>query len=358
MTIETVPLSVPFSYHLPFEKIAQRPIHPPEAAKLLVSSPAIPCAAATFRNLDNWLQKGDLLVFNQTKVDPVRLRGSLTGNRDAAVELLLTSRTPEGYWRCMAKPLRKLEQGTVIRIGEYLQATVQLRTGEKEIVVSFTSSSNDHTIAQLLDQVGEMPIPPYIRKGRADAQDRKDYQSVFAQHPGSVAAPTASLHFSQELVSRLDQQGIERQGVILHLGTASFLPIADPDVPGMLRPPGVEHYIHSNALLEKIAATRSNGGKVVAVGTSVVRALESMARYSAIEGALIQSDLFIRPGFEFLALDAIVTNFHQPGTSHLLLVEAFIGSSRLAYLYDYALNNEFRFLSYGDGMLLYPENAT
>jgi S-adenosylmethionine:tRNA ribosyltransferase-isomerase len=342
----------PFSYILPVERIAQRPVYPAESAKLLISNSSTELRQSCYNDIVDLLAPGDLLVFNHTKVSPARIRGSLNGTDGAAVELLLVSQNPNGSWTCLGKPLRKLEPGVRIFFDQKLSAVVERREGEKEVIINFSLQCSDKDLLTILDEIGEMPIPPYIRKGKADKQDRDDYQSIFAEHQGSIAAPTASLHFSRSLIKKVEDAGINHAGVVLHLGPASFLPIFDPELPTELRAPGTERYQHSNKLLKQIKQTRSNGNKVIAIGTSVVRALESMVRNNANEGEFLESSLFIQPGFEFKALDGIVTNFHQPGTTHLLLVEAFIGKDRLASIYDYALKHDFRFLSYGDGMIL------
>jgi S-adenosylmethionine:tRNA ribosyltransferase-isomerase len=210
-------------------------------------------------------------------------------------------------------------------------------------------SDNPTEIADLLFQHGTMPIPPYIRNGRGDEQDRTDYQSIFAQHPGSVAAPTASLHFTKPLIDDLMCNiGCKVDRLTLHVGTASFQPIF---VNGVLRPPGEERFHVPSDVWERLQATKASGGCIVAVGTTVVRALESAARSSSRAG-MGQTQLFIEPGFEFKVVDALVTNFHQPRTTHLLLVEALLGRAGIDACYRQALDNSYRFLSYGDGMLI------
>ena len=345
----------PFSYELPVERIAQRPVYPAESAKLLVLHPDNQLEDRFYSDLPKILSSKDLLIFNLTQVAPARIRGVLPGG--GAAEFLLLRKKTNDTWHCLARPLRKLVPGVVVECGAGLRAAVLERVGEKELLVSLSSSSETEKVDVLIERIGEMPIPPYIRKGHADSQDRTDYQSIFAKYPGSVAAPTASLHFSVQLIQDLTQQGIAHAGLVLHLGSASFLPVYDPERGEDLIPPGLEYYVHSNALLEKIAAVREQGGRVVAVGTSVVRALETMIRCSANEGDLCESTLFITPGFEFKAIDVLATNFHQPGTTHLLLVESFIDRNQLASIYNHALSQQYRFLSYGDGMILFPRTS-
>lgn len=341
----------PFAYDLPPERIAQRPVHPPESARLMVVESDGAVRESIFSDLGQELRRGDLLVFNHTRVFPARFRGTVSG-RQFQAELLLVARIGEAQWRCLAKPLKKLATGSEIDLGGGLRGVVDQRIGDKEICVTFSAQSG--SVDALMQSIGQMPIPPYIRRGISDDEDRHDYQSIFAENVGSIAAPTASLHFSRALVDHLALEGIERAALTLHLGTASFLPLFSLDEPARITPPGAERYIHSTALLDTIAAVRARGGRVFAVGTSVVRALESMARCAAKDGAECESSLFITPGFEFLALDGMITNFHQPGTTHLLLVEAFVGRESLERAYRHALEREFRFLSYGDGMILLP----
>lgn len=351
--VNNTQVDTPFIYELPLERIAQRPVEPPEAAKMLVSLGGTSPQQLTFEQLPQVLRPGDLLVFNETRVTPARLRGVIEG-KSAAAEFLLVGRCGDAQWRSLAKPLKKLEPGTAVICGGQLRVVVEERVGEKEVLLSISTLEVGGSLDELLDREGEMPIPPYIRRGKADHRDRLDYQSMFAKNPGSIAAPTASLHFSPKLMKALDARGVAHTGLTLHLGIASFLPVFFPENAGTLVPPASEHYVHSNLLLNRIEATRAQGGRVIAVGTSVVRALESMARYAAEEGGIRESSLFITPGFDFRALDGIITNFHQPGTTHLLLVEAYVGKEKLAELYDCALKNDFRFLSYGDGMILLP----
>jgi S-adenosylmethionine:tRNA ribosyltransferase-isomerase len=193
-----------------------------------------------------------------------------------------------------------------------------------------------------------MPIPPYIRKGRSDHQDRIDYQAAFAKFDGSIAAPTAGLHFTERLINNLRQRRCIIAFVTLHVGTASFLPVI---LEGKVREPGEEFYLHSTEIIGQINKVRSSGGRVIAVGTTVVRALESMWHNQGTEGVR-RTELFVTPGYTFGAIDGLVTNFHQPHTTHLLLVEALLGRNNLDHAYRHALKSRYRFLSYGDGMLI------
>ena len=338
-------IEAPYTYDLPRERIAQRPVYPYDRARLLVVSRSKGIVADTeFGALPSFLVAGDRLVFNDSAVIPARLFGVLVQG-GIGVELLLLSGDQTGRYQALARPMRKLRVGASIRCSELLEATVVGRADT--VTLQLTVNMPGVSVCEAIERCGAMPIPPYIRDGVSDLQDRVDYQPPFAASPGSVAASTASLHFTKELLASLHARGVERSCVTLHLGTASFQPIFRD---GELKPPATEPFVFDAALSDALLATRSVGGRVVAVGTSVVRALETLALEPT--AATGQTGLFIRPGFRFQAVDAVVTNFHQPGTTHLLLVEAFLGRALVEIAYQHALANGYRFLSYGDGMLL------
>jgi S-adenosylmethionine:tRNA ribosyltransferase-isomerase len=244
--------------------------------------------------------------------------------------------------------MRKIRAASQIYFNERLSAEVLPSQAEDRLRLRFFSNQ-PHDLSRLINEHGTMPIPPYIRNGRGDDQDRSDYQSIFAENPGSVAAPTASLHFTNALIDSLrNDVGCVVDTLTLHVGTASFQPIV---VNGVLRPPGEERFVVPRDVLERIGETKSRGGRVVAIGTTVVRALESAAR-SDDSSSMQGTALFIQPGFQFQLVDALVTNFHQPRTTHLLLVEALLGKDGIDASYQAALSSGYRFLSYGDGMLI------
>lgn len=346
----------PYNYDLPEERIAQRPVMPYDAARLLIGESSS-IRESTFADFDQLLKPGDLLIFNNTRVFPARLRGEREGT-GSAVELLLLQEHSAGVWRALGKPLKRLKPGTVVHFGSELTGTIGERCSSKEILVSFQQRNTGEELSQVMRRVGIMPIPPYIRGGMGDEADRADYQPLLARHEGSVAAPTASLHFTPEVMRAIGARGVKIEEVTLHLGTASFLPLWEKgDSVASLQPPAGERMIPSRRLVEAIRATRSSGGRVVAIGTSAMRATESMVRLDPLmldSAEPMETELFIQPGFEFQAVDVLVTNFHQPRTTHLLLVEAFIGRLMLERTYAYGLENGFRFLSYGDGMWLVP----
>lgn len=299
---------------------------------------------SVFAELDQILGPQDLMLFNDTRVMPCRLRGKLlTGGE---VELLLLKEEVPGLWRALGRPLKKFKAGVQIRSGEILLTVIERLT---DYEVRLRLDSDLQKFRELLPQTGAMPIPPYIRNGKADQDDAKDYQSLFAKVDGSVAAPTASLHFTESLIERIKACGAKVLTLSLHLGPASFLALQEQD--GQVIPPAAEEFYVSDGVKEAVCQTKKQGGRVVAVGTTVVRAIESAFLITQNSSAH-STQLFIQPGFQFQAVDAMITNFHQPGTTHLLLVEAFMGRELLSKSYAYALENGFRFLSYGDGMFL------
>jgi S-adenosylmethionine:tRNA ribosyltransferase-isomerase len=342
--------SMPYSYDLPDDRIAQRPVHPPESAKMLVvSRDSGDIRHGSFDEIVDYIRPGDHFVFNDTKVIPARLFGKLESLNGYNVEVVLLQEIEGHKWTALGFPMRKIRAAEKIFFSDRLQATVLPAPSEDRLLLQFNAASGLE-IEELLNEHGTMPIPPYIRKGKGDEQDRSDYQSIFATHPGSVAAPTASLHFSELLIRKMTHEArckIDR--ITLHVGTASFQPIF---VDGKLRRPGQERFVVPSQVMEALLETKKTGGRVIAVGTTVVRALESAALSEKPSDDLDSTELFIEPGFQFRIVDNLVTNFHQPKTTHLLLVEALLGAKNLHRSYQSALNNGYRFLSYGDGMFV------
>lgn len=347
--VESICAADIFNYDLPAERIAQRPVRPYDHARMLVvDRRGNELGDSVFTELPRFVREGDLLVLNDTRVLPARLLGCTADTR-ASIELLcLHPEAPLSYV-CMGKPMKRLRAGRRLIFAKGLEGEIVERRSDCEVLVVFKADRGDP--AALLKEAGVMPIPPYIRKGRADEEDRADYQTFFARCDGSIAAPTAGLHFTPELCRSLEGAGCEIAFATLHVGAASFLAImsAPDDEP---KAPAEEQYFYSPDLLTRIAAVKERGGRVIAVGTTVVRALESMARCEFPEGRLISTGLFIRPGFRFKLVDALITNFHQPGTTHLLLVQAILGRRLLEQSYAHALSSGYRFLSYGDGMCI------
>ena len=335
----------PFTYTLPSELIAQRPWDPADEAKLLVvdrSTKSI--TIELFRELPRHLASGDLLVLNDTRVMPARLFGECDGR---SVEVLLVSELSENCWRVMGRPMKHLRRGGEIRFGDILIGKVE--ANEEGEARCFFSTEDGTSVRTAINNAGTMPIPPYIREGRGDEQDRADYQTIFARNEGSIAAPTASLHFTERLLNECRDRGVGIVFLTLHVGTASFVPVYRAGS-NELRPPESEQFSVPQKTIEEVARVRRSGGRVIAVGTTVARALESAgASQLSLQG---NTELFITPGYEWTLTSSLVTNFHQPGTTHLLLVEALLGRAMLAEVYQRALSEPLRFLSYGDGMIV------
>ncbi|MGR3467384.1 MAG: tRNA preQ1(34) S-adenosylmethionine ribosyltransferase-isomerase QueA [Shimia sp.] len=339
-----------FDFDLPETLIATRPVKPRSSARMLVSRPE---GLSDVRALDlpAQLEPGDRLVFNDTKVIPARLSGTRTrGDATARIEVTLLDPAGEGRWWALVKPLRKWKPGEVVRFSEALSARlIDISEGQALIAME---AAGDFDAA--LDAAGQMPLPPYIASKRAaDAQDREDYQPIFARHTGAVAAPTASLHFDRALLDGLAAREIETTHVTLHVGAGTFLPVKVDDIR--------DHKMHAergtvtDRAAAEIAATRAAGGRIVPVGTTALRLIETAARetgtVTAWEGA---TDIFITPGFAFRATDALMTNFHLPKSTLMMLVSALIGRDRVMAAYAHAIREGYRFFSYGDASLLFP----
>lgn len=346
-----------FDFDLPDELIATRPARPRTASRLLVSEGS-QITDAHVADLIQWLKPGDRLVLNDTKVIPGRLFGTRTragqapGEGIAKIELTLLSPDGQGQWHVMAKPLRKLRDGDVIVFSDDLSATFAGRDGE-QAVVRFNLEGDAFDAA--LEAAGKMPLPPYIAAKRAaDAQDNEDYQTVFARNSGAVAAPTASLHFDDNLLDRIAAKGVGLTHVTLHVGAGTFLPVKVDDI--------ADHKMHaewgrvSPAAADEIAATKAAGGRVIPVGTTALRLIESAAaatgKIAPWEG---DTDIFITPGFKFAVTDGLMTNFHLPKSTLMMLVSALMGVEHMKTVYAHAISQSYRFFSYGDSSLLLPD---
>jgi S-adenosylmethionine:tRNA ribosyltransferase-isomerase len=328
-----------FDYDLPGERIAQTPIEPRHASRLLDTRDL---SDHVFLDLPGLLRSGDLLVVNRTRVRAARLIGTKrqTGGR---VEALLVRRFDDGSWEAMVRPARRLRAGAALRFGD-LAATVESEPADGVVRLSIDADPSE--VEEAIEAVGEVPLPPYITEPLADPTR---YQTMFAERPGSAAAPTAGLHFTQDVLERLSARGIELATVDLDVGLATFRPIASERIE--------DHAMHSErcrideSAAAAIAECRQRGGRVVAVGTTVVRTLETFGRGDAtVETGERDTDLYLRPGSRFDVVDLLVTNFHLPRSSLLVLIEAFMGE-RWRTAYQVALERGYRFLSFGDAML-------
>jgi S-adenosylmethionine:tRNA ribosyltransferase-isomerase len=337
-----------FDYQLPEALIAQAPVTPRDASRLLVLPPGGGVEHRAFTDLPDLLREGDLLVFNDTRVIPARLLGVKEGT-GGKVEMLLVD--PLGgdlprRWRAIGKAGKPIREGARLVFGD-LTAVVEAVEGEGFYRLCLDREGADLEAA--LATAGRLPLPPYIRRD-PDAEDAERYQTVFARRPGSAAAPTAGLHFTPGVLARLEARGVRRTEVTLHVGPGTFLPIRGDTLEGHKM--HEERYEVPAAAVEAFEACRARGGRVVAVGTTAVRTLESAFRGGRLQAGAGRTALFIKPGHAFGAVDLLVTNFHLPRSTLLMLVCALGGRDRVLAAYAEAISCRYRFFSYGDAMLL------
>jgi S-adenosylmethionine:tRNA ribosyltransferase-isomerase len=329
-----------FDFDLPQELIAQRPAVPRDSARLLDVAPD-GLHDRTVRDLPGLLQPGDLLVFNDTKVIPARLLG--TRKSGGKVEALLIRQQAVDRWLAFARPGKRLKVGDALTFGA-LAGKVAAKHADGSIEIVFDRSGAELIAA--IETAGAVPLPPYIRDGVADARDRADYQTLFARVDGSIAAPTAGLHFTPELMAALAEAGVRTASVTLHVGAGTFQPVRVDDTD--------QHVMHSEwgevppATADAIAAAK----RVVSIGTTALRLLESVARDGPMRAWTGETDIFITPGFRFRAVDLLLTNFHLPRSTLFMLVSAFAGQERMKAAYGHAVEKRYRFYSYGDCCLL------
>ena len=343
-----------YNYVLPETHIAQNPVTPRDSSRLM----AIDFNShqhRVFRELPELLRPGDLLVMNNTRVIPARLYGRRVDG--AKIEILLLEEQPQNCWLALVKPGKRMKPGAQIEFGgaesedsPVLTATVMAidpPTGGRLIQFDLPTSQ---PLLPLLSKLGVMPLPPYITDSQADPER---YQTVYADRPGAVAAPTAGLHFTPELLDRLQTSGIQQSFVTLHVGVGTFRPVEAEDI--------TQHSMHSEWLevppetAEKVRQTQASGGRVIAVGTTAVRALEGAAQGGMIQPYCGRTEIFIYPGYQWRVVDGLITNFHLPKSSLLMLVSALMGRERLLELYREAIAQQYRFYSFGDAMLILPE---
>ena len=349
-----------FDFDLPADRIALRPNTPRDAARLLVVR-AGQFADASVRDLPALLRPGDALVVNDTRVIPARLTGRRTGRGESepAIEATLHRRLDGARWRAFVKPGKRLVAGDIVRFGsegkvcflDQLDATVEAKGEGGEVTLAF--AFHGPVLDQALSERGVMPLPPYIASRRAvDERDRGDYQTMFAHADGSVAAPTAGLHFTPELVAALQARGIALHAVTLHVGAGTFLPVKAADT--------AEHRMHSEHgsvsadTASALNAVRHAGGRIVAVGSTSLRLIESASRDDGTIGPFAgETALFITPGYRFRAVDVLMSNFHLPRSTLFILVAAFCGLDMMQRAYAHAIESGYRFYSYGDACLLF-----
>jgi S-adenosylmethionine:tRNA ribosyltransferase-isomerase len=335
-----------YDYFLPEELIAQSPIEPRDASRLMVlHRDEGTIEHRRFRDIVEYLSPGDLLVANDTRVIPARLRGKKGSGGEVEIFLLAPLDEESKKWKALVRPGRRLRAGQLIFLDCGIRVVVESDLPEGIRVVSFPDEID---VRALLEEFGEVPLPPYIRKKDLPFER---YQTVFAKNDGSVAAPTAGLHFTEALMASLSQKGVILAWITLHVGLGTFRPVKVTDIK--------EHTMHSeryvvpSQVAEQIAKTKSKGRRVVAVGTTVVRCLES----AALENGSVKygpgiASLFIYPGFQFRVVDALITNFHLPKSTLLMLVAAFAGYENIIKAYQIAIKEQYRFFSFGDAMLI------
>jgi len=336
-----------FDFDLPPDRIALRPAVPRDSARMLVVNGEA-MRDAIVRDLPQLLVPGDLLVFNDTRVIPAQLEG-LRG--DARIGATLHKREGPRRWRAFIRNAKRLHDGESIDFGHGVSAIASDRAADGSFALDF---AGDEPVELLLEKAGTMPLPPYIAAKRAiDARDADDYQTMFAREKGAVAAPTASLHFTPDLMAALDTAGIEHAMLTLHVGAGTFLPVKADDTD--------DHAMHAEwgridaATAERMNAVRARGGRIIAVGTTSLRLIESAARADrVIEPFEGDTAIFITPGYRFKGIDGLITNFHLPKSTLFMLVSALMGLGVMKAAYAHAIANDYRFYSYGDSSLLLP----
>jgi len=332
-----------FDYHLPEQLIAQAPLAERSASRLLLVDPlSDQFTDKHFTDLPSLLESGDLLVFNDTRVIPARLFGhKQSGGRvEVLVERVLDDETLLAHIRASKAP----KPGTRLLLENQIECVMQAREGDL-----FELHQGDKPWLGLLEQYGHVPLPPYIQRADVDS-DRERYQTVYATNPGAVAAPTAGLHFDDAMLDALHQQGVRSAQVTLHVGAGTFQPVRGDDIDSHVM--HAERFEVSASVVDAITQTREQGGRVIAVGTTVVRSLETAAATGKLLPMQGESKLFIKPGYRFKVIDAMLTNFHLPKSTLLMLISAFAGTGLMRQAYAHAVSQQYRFFSYGDAMYI------
>ena len=353
-----------FDFELPAESIALRPASPRDSARMLVVQPGGVLLDRSVADLPEWLEPGDQLVVNDTKVISAQLSGRRIGRGvEPKIEATLIKRLDGARWQALVKPAKRLAEGDIVRFGSegrvcllgHLDAEVEHKGDDGEITLSF--SFHGPTLDQAIADLGTPPLPPYIASRRApDEQDAADYQTMFAVNEGAVAAPTAGLHFTPALEAALRHRGIGLHRITLHVGAGTFLPVKADDT--------AEHKIHSEwgvitrGTADTLNAAKAGGGRIVAVGTTSLRLLESAtAEDGTVEPFCDETAIFITPGYRFRAVDILLTNFHLPRSTLFMLVSAFSGLDAMKHAYAHAIGSGYRFYSYGDACLLFRDKS-
>ncbi len=340
-----------FDYTLPEHLIAQYPLEPRDSCRLLYCKRfSSEVCHHIFRELPSLLKAGDRLVFNNTRVIPARIFGKKENG--VPVEILFTERFDEHTWKAIVRPGRRLPAGTVIRLDIRSELRLQIADVLPDggrIISSTINSDPSVTIDTIIETCGHIPLPPYITR-QDTTDDRDTYQTVFAEYKGAVAAPTAGLHFTNELIDTVNKMGIDSSFLTLHVGIGTFRPVKESDP--HLHPIHEEKFLLPQETVDEINATRASGGRVIAVGTTVVRVLEHCSIEGVLKAQSGSTRLMILPPFTFHCIDGLITNFHVPRSTLLMLVSAFAGREQILNAYREAINHSYRMLSYGDAMLI------
>lgn len=335
-----------FDYYLPEELIAQTPLSKRDESRLLVLDKKTGnIEHKHFRNILDYIEKGDTLVLNDTKVLPARLYG-VKEETGAVIEILLLNEIESDKWKCLTKPAKRVKEGTIISFGEgklKAKCTQVLEGGIREYELLYNG-----ILYEILDELGQMPLPPYIHE---KLEDKDRYQTVYAKNIGSAAAPTAGLHFTNDLLDEAKQKGINIAFITLHVGLGTFRPVSVEDV--TKHKMHSEYYVMDKDTADLLNKTKESGHKIISVGTTTTRTLETIMKlYGTFKECSGNTDIFIYPGFEFKAIDKLITNFHLPKSTLVMLVSALAGKENIMNAYNEAVKEKYRFFSFGDSMFI------
>lgn len=334
-----------FYYELPEELIAQTPIEPRDNSRLMkIDRQSGEIIHDRFYNICDYLKKGDLLVLNDSKVFPARIYG-VKPSTGVNVEFLLLKHIELDKWEVMVRPGRRLKQGTLVEFSEELSAEILDVVEGGNRIVKFNCKGN---FFEVLDRIGQMPLPPYIKE---KLKDKDRYNTVYCREEGSAAAPTAGLHFTERVFDSLKEKGIDTAYVTLHVGLGTFRPVKEENI--LDHKMHVEHYSIPQETVDKIKACRERGGRVISVGTTSCRTLESAAQSGELKAGSADTGIFIYPGYEFKVIDGLITNFHLPESTLIMLVSAFLGREKTLAAYEEAIRERYRFFSFGDSMVIF-----